>query len=845
MIARAHDVQNRLVSEETGWIQPSNAPLGNWYPSVDREDHWFSYDENGQKKSYTDSRGRVTDYAYDDRNRLRDTIEPKRADQSTRPTTTTDYDFAGNKTDVTFPDGQSQHWRDYDAFGQAGRFIDERTNTTHLTYQWGPMKKLDTVTTHRIRDDGTMEDQLTNFEYDGLGRQNWIIFPDNSSELTAYRYGQVDAFKTRKNQGKRFFYDARGREDYHTWDGDAAPGIDRTWDNASRLTSISNAVSTIEYTYDQAGQVRTERNIVNGVGGAAQTTYYRYPDGSAAHIGYPGGIWVRHDYTARGQLKAVYENVGGYWKVPVEYHYLQDGKVDYQNSRPGVLTDFEYDGRGFTSSIKHSRPGAELSRRNYYRDERDRIRAWQKGSANPTNPMEDGRGDHYWYDAEGQLTDAYYGAINPVTNPDNPVRIDYFAYDELGNRMGWNHLASRGEMTFERKNNRLNQYRGWWNYSGINYDDDLPGWGEPEEANGVLMQDGNITAGFNALNQPMYIWSANVGWTHFGFDPLGRCVKRWTDGGAPTYLYYDGWNVIQEGASATNAARLYFHGGRVDEIVASYNAATDTMAYHYYDASGHCTLLTDWQGNILEQYYYDAFGFPYFYDAEGDWLGSSPHGNRFLFTGREWLKDLKLYDYRNRLYQPELGRFLQPDPKHFEAGDYNLYRYCHNDPINKSDPTGLTIEFADHLSLGEKIQVIMIAARVAQTPEGAAAINTMAASQYTNTITLVTSGSNEGTRTTPNILANASNGTGTGTRVRLDTSATERTRTDGTKEVVPPSVTAGHEFGHAASTNNGTQPPADPTAKGANYIKQPSESKSDSIKVENAVRKLEKLNPRD
>ncbi|MEN3369318.1 MAG: hypothetical protein V7609_1461 [Verrucomicrobiota bacterium] len=88
-------------------------------------------------------------------------------------------------------------------------------------------------------------------------------------------------------------------------------------------------------------------------------------------------------------------------------------------------------------------------------------------------------------------------------------------------------------------------------------------------------------------------------------------------------------------------------------------------------------------------------------------------GNRFLFTGGEWselgsrdidgqaerpserarasqwLSDLKLYDYRNRMYQPELGRFLQPDPKQFAAGDYNLYRYCHNDPINKTDPMGL------------------------------------------------------------------------------------------------------------------------------------------------------------
>jgi hypothetical protein len=44
------------------------------------------------------------------------------------------------------------------------------------------------------------------------------------------------------------------------------------------------------------------------------------------------------------------------------------------------------------------------------------------------------------------------------------------------------------------------------------------------------------------------------------------------------------------------------------------------------------------------------------------------------------------------MYQPELGRFLQPDPKEFAAGDYNLYRYCHNDPVNKSDPTGLQDE---------------------------------------------------------------------------------------------------------------------------------------------------------
>lgn len=202
------------------------------------------------------------------------------------------------------------------------------------------------------------------------------------------------------------------------------------------------------------------------------------------------------------------------------------------------------------------------------------------------------------------------------------------------------------------------------------------------------MQDGNITAGFNALNQSMYIWSGGVGWTYFGYDPLGRCVKRWKENGATSYLYYDGWNLIQEGSQSRNAERQYVHGARMDEVVAQITPPNNWIRYFHYDANGNCTLQTDGWGNIAEQYDYDAFGQPYFYDASGNNIGYSPWGNRFLFTGREWLSDLKLYDYRNRLYQPELGRFLQPDPKEFAAGDYNLYRYCHNDPVNKSDPFG-------------------------------------------------------------------------------------------------------------------------------------------------------------
>lgn len=41
------------------------------------------------------------------------------------------------------------------------------------------------------------------------------------------------------------------------------------------------------------------------------------------------------------------------------------------------------------------------------------------------------------------------------------------------------------------------------------------------------------------------------------------------------------------------------------------------------------------------------------------------------------------------MYQPETGRYLQPDPAEFEGGDVNLYVYTRNNPVNLSDPWGL------------------------------------------------------------------------------------------------------------------------------------------------------------
>jgi RHS repeat-associated protein len=68
-----------------------------------------------------------------------------------------------------------------------------------------------------------------------------------------------------------------------------------------------------------------------------------------------------------------------------------------------------------------------------------------------------------------------------------------------------------------------------------------------------------------------------------------------------------------------------------------------------------------------------------------------------LFTGREWLGQAGIYDYRNRVYSPQIGRFLQTDPIRFAAGDVNIYRYVFNNAVNWGDPYGLCEEGFDPL----------------------------------------------------------------------------------------------------------------------------------------------------
>jgi RHS repeat-associated protein len=175
------------------------------------------------------------------------------------------------------------------------------------------------------------------------------------------------------------------------------------------------------------------------------------------------------------------------------------------------------------------------------------------------------------------------------------------------------------------------------------------------------------------------------------YDALGRCVKRVLNG-ATTYYIYDGEKPILEYRSTdlSHPAKNVYGKG-IDEILMRYDPSfSPTVTYYYQqDHEGSVTHLLNTSGNVIEKYQYDAFGLPFIYDANGTQLSSSAYSNRFLFTGREYANLFGFYEYRARAYHPILGRFMSEDPKLFDAGDYNLFRYCHNDPVDLTDPMGL------------------------------------------------------------------------------------------------------------------------------------------------------------
>ena len=174
----------------------------------------------------------------------------------------------------------------------------------------------------------------------------------------------------------------------------------------------------------------------------------------------------------------------------------------------------------------------------------------------------------------------------------------------------------------------------------------------------------------------------------FKYDPFGRRVQKQVSGLAPqvpvpvtTNYVYDGEDIVlqTESDGTTTTTVQYVHGPGIDEPLAMVRGG---QSYYYHaDGLGSIVAISDSALNVVARYGYDAFGMVTASDPGFD--------NVYTYTGREWDKELGLYYYRARYYDPMEGRFISKDPIGFAGGDVNLYGYVQNNSVNYFDPYGL------------------------------------------------------------------------------------------------------------------------------------------------------------
>lgn len=134
-----------------------------------------------------------------------------------------------------------------------------------------------------------------------------------------------------------------------------------------------------------------------------------------------------------------------------------------------------------------------------------------------------------------------------------------------------------------------------------------------------------------------------------------------------------------------SAARTMFAGLWVVLTVTAVEAK-ERVYYYHNDHLGTPQAMSDASGRIVWEAEYEPFGKA---TVNGDPDGDGKLViNNLRFPGQYYDAETGLHYNFHRDYDPETGRYLQPDPIGLFGG-LNPYRYALDNPINSVDPRGL------------------------------------------------------------------------------------------------------------------------------------------------------------
>ncbi len=165
------------------------------------------------------------------------------------------------------------------------------------------------------------------------------------------------------------------------------------------------------------------------------------------------------------------------------------------------------------------------------------------------------------------------------------------------------------------------------------------------------------------------------------YDGAGKRVKKQV-GAATKQFLYDYENLLRETDGSDNLEREYTSTNeQYGDLISAYDGSSSS--YYEFDPQYSTEALLDDSGAVTDRYKYRAFGAP------SHTTGSSTQPQTFVGKQRYYAdSEVDLYILPFNIYDPATGRWRKEDEKGYRLDTPNLYAYCHNDPVNKSDPSG-------------------------------------------------------------------------------------------------------------------------------------------------------------
>jgi RHS repeat-associated protein len=661
----------------------------------------YGYDNNGSVHTVQDPRNNITTYDYDALDRVKGIIDPIPADRDGDGYTMYFwYDPSGNLKKQKRADGKTCIF-EYDLMG----FMKDR---------WGYQNEH----THYVPDlAGNLSDYkfeqangqwiVYHYHYDKVNRLHKVTYP--ADWLGHSRYEQYDydianhlwQYRNPNGDVKTLSYDNRGRLTNASWSANG-PSVIIVPDAASRPQSIisseSGVTATVAFGYDEANNRIYEDQTVGNITRRVQTD--PDADGNRTNLLVKSGTNFNttnfanyFDYTSRNELLNIYDsNNAAFFK----YFYDAAGNVTKrqgQRSTDGRTEMPTYDALNRPQHCnQYYHNGTQFDTIDYYYSKLGNLNHTVRGDYGG------GKGDWFGYDDLNQVGTAVYKATG-LDAPDTPAkRVTYTCGNRNRLGMAVDDYDNNQHYTMSYTPVDLNQYTTIGIQGGTLgiADQFFP------DTNLPLTWDNNFnlktfygwTYTYDAENRLISVSVSGGGHSaSLYYDGLGRCVKRAIDNGT-TILTYDQWTPIGEWDGNGNLLAYNVFGLGDDEILYRHQfSPTDKEYYYRSDAMGNVKFILDGNGTGVEKYDYDAFGKAWITDFDGThgrWV--SHCGNRFMFSGREYFSELAalgLYDMRNRVYDPFMGRFYQTDPIGLQGDPLNLYRFCGHNPLQGGDPMGL------------------------------------------------------------------------------------------------------------------------------------------------------------